>query len=132
MFPDGWHGAGLVLLRAAVATVLFMQSIAYLCHQREHRFLMAATVFVMCAAGSLLLIGFLTRLVSLVAAIVSVTCIFSWFPGSDAGPLANLMTAVLCSAIAVAVIFLGPGALSLDARLFGRREIIIPNSPSKD
>lgn len=93
---------------------------------------MAATVFVMCAAGSLLLIGFLTRLVSLVAAIVSVTCIFSWFPGSDAGPLANLMTAVLCSAIAVAVIFLGPGALSLDARLFGRREIIIPNSPSKD
>jgi hypothetical protein len=37
----------------------------------------------------------------------------------------------LCAAIAVAVIFLGPGALSLDARLFGRREIIIPNNPSK-
>jgi hypothetical protein len=26
----------------------------------------------------------------------------------------------------VAVVFLGPGAFSLDARLFGRREIIIP------
>jgi putative oxidoreductase len=132
MFPDGWPGVGLVLLRAAVATALFVQSIAYLSHQREHRFLIAAAVLVMSAAGSLLLIGFLTRLVALVAAIVSLTCIFSWFPGSNFGPLATLMTAVLCAAIAVAVIFLGPGALSLDARLFGRREIIIPNNPSKE
>jgi uncharacterized membrane protein YphA (DoxX/SURF4 family) len=132
MFPDGWHGTGLFLLRAAVATVLFMQSIAYFSHQRERGFLLAAAVFVMSAAGSLLLIGFLTRLVALVAAIVSVTCIFSWFPGSNAGPLANFMTAVLCATIAVAVIFLGPGAVSLDARLFGRREIIIPNNPSRE
>jgi hypothetical protein len=36
------------------------------------------------------------------------------------------MTAVLSAVIAVAVICLGAGALSLDARLFGRREIIIP------
>jgi uncharacterized membrane protein YphA (DoxX/SURF4 family) len=115
-----------------VATALLVQSIAYLSHQREHRFLIAAAVLVMSAAGSLLLIGFLTRLVALVAAIVSLTCIFSWFPGSNFGPLATLMTAVLCAAIAVAVIFLGPGALSLDARLFGRREIIIPNNPSKE
>src|SRR4029077_15045127 len=132
MFPDGWPGAGLVLLRAAGATVLFMQSIAYLRHQREHAFLLAAAVFVMSAAGSLLLIGFLTRWVALVAAIVSVACIFSWFPGSNVGPLATLMTAVLCAAIAVSVIFLGPGALSLDARLFGRPEIIIPNNSSKE
>ena len=131
MFPDGWPGAGLVFLRAAVATVLFTQSIAYFSHQREHGFLMAAAMSVMCAAGSLLLIGFLTRLVALVVAIVSVTSIFTWFPGSNVGPLATLMTAVLCVAIAVAVICLGPGALSLDARLFGRREIIIPNGPSK-
>jgi hypothetical protein len=35
--------------------------------------------------------------------------------------LANLI------AMAAAILFLGPGAFSLDARLFGRREIFIPN-----
>ena len=49
MFPDGWPGAGLFLLRAAVATVLFMQSGACFSHQNEHGFLMAAAVFVMSA-----------------------------------------------------------------------------------
>ena len=29
--------------------------------------------------------------------------------------------------VSVALVLLGPGALSLDARLFGRREIIIPD-----
>jgi hypothetical protein len=38
------------------------------------------------------------------------------------------MTTALSAVIALAVICLGPGALSLDARLFGRREIIIPTS----
>jgi hypothetical protein len=31
----------------------------------------------------------------------------------------------------VAVIVLGPGAFSVDARLFGRREIIIPPMPQR-
>jgi hypothetical protein len=32
------------------------------------------------------------------------------------------------AAISAALVLLGPGAFSLDARLFGRREIIIPES----
>jgi hypothetical protein len=32
--------------------------------------------------------------------------------------------------ISIALVCLGPGAFSLDARLFGRREIIIPDSAS--
>jgi hypothetical protein len=32
--------------------------------------------------------------------------------------------------LAAAVLCLGPGAFSVDARLFGRREVIIPHSSS--
>jgi len=35
-------------------------------------------------------------------------------------------TAFILAAISAALVLLGPGAFSLDARLFGRREIIIP------
>ena len=37
-------------------------------------------------------------------------------------------TAFNLAAISAALVLLGPGAFSLDARLFGRREIIIPES----
>ena len=33
--------------------------------------------------------------------------------------------------IPIALIFIGPGAYSLDARLFGRREIVIPGEPKR-
>jgi len=38
--------------------------------------------------------------------------------------MAHLNLAIICIALAL----LGPGAFSLDARLFGRREIIIADS----
>jgi len=34
--------------------------------------------------------------------------------------------------MAAAVVLLGPGALSLDARLFGRREVTIPEKANPD
>jgi len=44
---------------------------------------------------------------------------------------ASTVSAALVAAIAAAIVLLGPGALSVDARLFGLREIIIPAAPSK-
>ena len=35
---------------------------------------------------------------------------------------------VIVSCVATSIILLGPGAISVDARLFGRREIVIPKS----
>jgi len=131
-FPDGWPGAGLLLLRAAGGAVFFIQAVAYLGDNRQMGFSTLTVICVMIAVGLLLLIGFLTRFVALVAAIIGVSSILSWFPRSSVGPLQTPMTAVLCAVIAVAVICMGAGALSLDARMFGRREIIIPAGSSKE
>ncbi len=84
----------------------------------------------MIVLGLLLLIGFLTRFVALAAVLATLGCIFSPLLGSKVGPLVTPTTAALSALIAIAVACLGPGALSLDARLFGRREIIIPTDLS--
>ena len=65
MFPDGSHGAGLLLLRAAGGAVLITEGVAYL-RDKDELGLLALVVFsVSCVVGLLLLIGFLSRLVGL-------------------------------------------------------------------
>lgn len=68
---------------------------------------------VLTGAGFLLL-GFMTPLVAVLTGLVSLALVFS----NDAG----IEIVVLTLAIAL----LGPGAFSIDARRFGRREVFIP------
>jgi uncharacterized membrane protein YphA (DoxX/SURF4 family) len=79
------------------------------------------------AVGVLLLIGFLTPVVSLTVAFGVMAIAMSWLPAPSQNlfdaKLAGIFAAIMSGALAL----LGPGAFSLDARLFGRREIIIPN-----
>jgi hypothetical protein len=51
------------------------------------------------------------------------------WPPPEASGLVDRLAAVILLVDAAALALLGPGALSLDARLFGRREIIIPHDP---
>jgi len=131
MFPDGWPGAGLLLLRLATGAILIAQSAAYLGDKHELGSLGVVLAGGLSAVGFALLIGFLTRFVAFAASIVAIVGVFSWLPGSGFGPLLTQTTAGLSAVITVAVVCLGPGALSLDARLFGRREIVIPPSSPK-
>lgn len=77
-------------------------------------------------SGSCVVLGFLTPLASGLVGLGAIGNMLSWFPP----PALNLFDAALPTAlvavISAAVVSLGPGALSIDARLFGRREIIIP------
>lgn len=128
-FPDGWPGAGLLLLRAAAGVGLIVQGTAYFGSEQHRGLPFLSIAALMLAIGALLLIGCLTRYVAVVAAVACVGSMFSWFPGPNVGLFETRMTATFALVIAVAVVSLGPGAFSVDARLFGRREVIIPKNP---
>jgi hypothetical protein len=131
-FPDGSRGAGLLLLRAAGGAVLIAEGAAYLSDKDELGWLALVVFSVSAVVGLLLLIGFLTRPVAVVATVIGVSILFSWFPKLKAVQPVSPMTDALFAVIALAVICLGPGAYSIDARLFGRREIIIPTRSPKE
>jgi uncharacterized membrane protein YphA (DoxX/SURF4 family) len=75
------------------------------------------------AAGFLLLIGFLTPIAGVLTGVAGIVVALSgWAPVI----FDSRLTGVFALTMLVGIIVLGPGAFSLDARLFGRREIIIP------
>jgi uncharacterized membrane protein YphA (DoxX/SURF4 family) len=78
--------------------------------------------------GVSILIGFLTPVVASLVGLVVIGIGCSWFPPVARNLFDAALPTVLLVTIAAAVVFLGPGALSIDARLFGRRQIIIPQT----
>jgi len=75
-------------------------------------------VLVLAGAG-LLLLGFMTPVVSIMIAVASMAAAFT-------NP--ELIGVIV---LGLAIAFLGPGAFSIDARMFGRREILIPKNSSE-
>jgi len=119
-FPDGRPGAGLLLLRAAAA-IAVVRSALYLAaagSQTPGAWLVAS---VSAVAGVCVLIGFMTPAASVVmGAMVAI----AWsqapleaFPHGFGVPLLIGVSAALA--------LIGPGAFSVDARLFGRRRILV-------
>jgi uncharacterized membrane protein YphA (DoxX/SURF4 family) len=76
--------------------------------------------------GLALLIGFLTPLAGAAAAIGYLVRGVSSFLATDLSQHSSAFIAVDLAAMSIALVLLGPGAFSLDAWLFGRRKIIIP------
>ena len=125
-FPGGWPGLGLLLLRLAVGSIAVAQGVGYLAASSASTFvvwLISALAFVI---GASLMLGFLTPLVSITAAFGSMAFASTAFPKVSNSLLTRLgmIDSVI---VAVALAILGAGAFSLDAYLFGRREIIIPD-----
>src|ERR1043165_5251580 len=100
MFPQGGPGVALLLLRISVAAIHLL-------------FVGVLLVFIS------LSIGFLTPHLSVIACVYAIA---NMLIGSQPGNLACVFS--ICDAAALAL--LGPGAYSVDARLFGRRVMVVP------
>jgi len=119
-FPGGWPGFGLLLLRALVGVTLIAQTLTYVESAKSNllSWLVAATVVV---SASCLLVGFMTPIAAVVIGLATAGLVIFTVNPNHTG----LNVIVLTTVIAL----LGPGAFSIDARMFGRREILIPHTP---
>jgi uncharacterized membrane protein YphA (DoxX/SURF4 family) len=125
-FPDGLPGAGLLLLRSTAGIALLIQGSAYFVDRYNFGLLTMAIAFATIVISALLLIGYLTPFAAGLAGLVSISNVFPWFPAPTPDLFEARVAALLATAIVTALVCLGPGAFSLDARRFGRREIVIP------
>jgi uncharacterized membrane protein YphA (DoxX/SURF4 family) len=126
-FPGGWPGIALLLLRAALGLTVLAQGRFYLrvADSSPSGWTVALTAIL---AGGLLVIGFLTPVAGSMVGVVAVGIFLAVLPASAPTLFDSSVTVMFAATMLLAIVILGPGAFSVDARLFGRREIIIPPS----
>ena len=137
-FPRDSQGIGLILLRGLLASLLVLQ--AGVPTSVDHTLIRAggsaatAAVLSIGIAAVLVAAGFRTRAICLC---VSITYGLIWTavvkPMSLPLSWEGLASLELCiTVIGVAIVCTGPGAYSVDACLYGRREIVIPPAQSRE
>jgi uncharacterized membrane protein YphA (DoxX/SURF4 family) len=117
---------GLLLLRAAVGIAAVAEGIFYFSGPPDlpsGRWLLGS---VLIASGAALAAGFLTPIAGVLVVLSFLGIALSWFSAPPWGLHDARVVAFGMIIAAAALVLLGPGAFSLDGRLFGRREIVIP------
>jgi len=106
----------LLLLRMLVGVTLIAQAVTQI---RSSELTASSSIIavLVCLGAGCLLMGFVTPIMSILLGLASLAFAFS-----TSGQYLDIV--VLSTAIAL----LGPGAFSIDARMFGRREILIPSA----
>ena len=124
-FPGGWPGVGLLLLRAAVGISLLLQGAVCLAGWDRGSWTWAVGPLVL-VVGAALLIGFMTPVAGALAVLGTVGVALSRLPPRIPEIFGGAPATIYMVVMAAAVLLVGPGAFSLDARWFGRREVVIP------
>jgi len=115
-FARGWPGAGLLLMRLVAGITLIDRGITRL--WSDPPMLLTVLSVLTIGAGLLLLVGVWTPIVGTLVASIEVWKLF--LHAGD--PWIYILLGTLSAALAM----LGPGAWSIDARLFGWKRIDLP------
>jgi len=124
-FPGGITGISLLLLRAVLGTAVLIEGGLYL---REPSTSLAAWCLGIAAiaCGGLLVIGLLTPFVGVLVGLGTVGAILSLLPVCTPNLFDSKPAVIFALTMLLVAVGAGPGRYSVDARMFGRREIIIP------
>jgi uncharacterized membrane protein YphA (DoxX/SURF4 family) len=119
-FPNSWPGVGLLLLRSSLGIALIHFAIAGFAAEPSEPAAFAQNLLAG-AGGIFLLSGLWTPVVAGLVALEEIWKVLSLHRPLGQPALIHVFLAVL----AVCVAMLGPGAWSIDARLFGRKRFVI-------
>jgi hypothetical protein len=113
MFPRGWPGVALLLLRASVVTALVFQNYA---HRQQLPVWMQGCAIVLSVA---LAAGYQTPIIAVLG------MLFHGLVWAELG-MGSVVGVTIVSLDMLALALLGPGAYSVDSYRFGRRVLVLP------
>lgn len=114
------------MLRVLVGCSLIVQGMGYL-RAANDSLLSRGLALLAFAGGAFLLAGLMTPLVAVLVAAGALGVALSWLPSPSESLYGGGYPATInLIVLPIAIALVGPGAFSLDARMFGRREIAIP------
>ncbi len=115
-FPDHWPGFGLLLMRLSLGITLLYPATATLLGQPQAGILVAQYI-IAAAAAVFVTAGLWTPVTAAIAGLDQIWIALSLPAAQRGGEWIHILLGTLCASVAM----LGPGAWSIDARLFGRR-----------
>jgi putative oxidoreductase len=125
-FPNGWPGAGLLLVRLCLGTALISTGAVALLSSVTGA-IGTTENFIAIGGGILLVAGLWTPLAGGLAALEETGQALSSYSSMREAVWIHGFLAVLSLSLAM----LGPGAWSIDARLFGRQRFDLDRTPSR-
>jgi hypothetical protein len=120
------------VLRIALGSPLLVEGMTLLAAWRGTSSPLIFVAPLSVAAGVALQLGYSVGRGAIAGAVAVIAIHFSSLHGECLNLFSSRIACFLAMSIALALVFLGPGAYSIDARRFGRREIVIPPRSTPD
>jgi uncharacterized membrane protein YphA (DoxX/SURF4 family) len=124
-FPDGPAGLGLLIGRVALGLIFIAQGRFYLIEKDPIMWLLGGISSLL---GLFFTLGFLTPVAGSLGIIGGLMIWQTIIPDCSSSLSHSNYSLFLMGVLILELILVGPGAYSIDARIFGRREIVIPRT----